>query len=83
MRLKKGDTVGIAGGVFTAPQTGIYTVNAGSITYRRNAYPFGVQDFRDLTAEECMSQLEQAIENNPEVAKAIELMNSKLYKALK
>ncbi len=71
-------TVNAAEGMLVA-DIGTYITSS----YKPNGYPHGVQDFRGLTAIQCVDQLEQALKNNPELAKAIELMNSKLYKALK
>lgn len=46
-------------------------------------YPQGVSDFRNLTPEQCIELLNQLERDFPNVKKANELRNSKLYKALK
>jgi hypothetical protein len=78
----KGDVFTVASeGIYTVNIPGIFTVNT-NVSYR-NGYPEGVQDFRNATVEECVDHLEQAIKVCPELAEALKLMNSKLYKALK
>jgi hypothetical protein len=78
---KKGDDItSPSGGVYTVPTSGTYsvTINAAS----REGYPSGVCDFRGLTVEEIVETLNNLERDFPEVKKAIELKNSKLYKAL-